>query len=87
MNWAPLGGPGYLIPGGIQIEARCPLSRNMTEWYLEERGLGEGLRVLVSPPCDAWAITQNAFSFVLYWGYQTSMGGKESLLCCRVSES
>lgn len=50
MNWTAFGEPEFFIPGCIQIEERCPLSRNITEWYREEKGAGEGrLCVLVSP--------------------------------------
>uniref|UniRef100_A0A2I2ZTJ5 Regulatory factor X4 n=1 Tax=Gorilla gorilla gorilla TaxID=9595 RepID=A0A2I2ZTJ5_GORGO len=33
MNWAAFGGSEFFIPEGIQIDSRCPLSRNITEWY------------------------------------------------------
>lgn len=70
MNWAAFGGPEFFIPGGIQIEARCPLSRNITEWYQEQGGQGEGrLCVLISLPREASPITQNAFSLVLFYDY------------------
>lgn len=38
MNWAAFGGPEFFIPGGMQMEASCPLSRNFTEWYQQEGG-------------------------------------------------
>lgn len=49
MSWATFGGSEFLIPGCIQLEERCPLSRNITEWY-QEAGKGrEGrMPVLVS---------------------------------------
>lgn len=70
MNWAAFGGPEFFIPGGIQIEARCPLSRNITEWYQDKGGQGEGrLCVLISLPHEASPLTQNAFFPVLFEDY------------------
>lgn len=67
MNWPAFGGSEFFIPAGIQIEAGCPLSRSITEWYPEWRGLwgvGEGyLFAQLSPPREGSPRTHSVFSF------------------------
>ena len=68
MNWAAFGGSEFFVPGGIQIEARCPLSRSSTEWYQEWRGRGRGkvtVGAQLSPAREALPRARSTFSFVL----------------------
>ena len=63
MSWATFGGSEFFIPAGIQIDARCPLSRSITEWYPEWRGSWGREGYLCSALPSAGRLSQNSRVF------------------------
>lgn len=73
MNWATFGGSEFFVPGGVQIDTRCPLSplsSNITEWYqAQEEGGGGVLRAPLPRRAAGRLLSTSGRSAVTAWPF------------------